>query len=384
MSMKLIILIILGTAVLILAVLLLFQRKRRRSTRRSSYIDALYALIEGRRDEALRLLTAAVKNGESDIDAYLQLGNLLRENEKPEKALQLHRGLAVRRDLGYEDEKRIQLAIADDLASLGKIEKSIHVLEGVNQRKKDRDVINKLHSLYHRSEEYERAHTMLKELSRFDGEITGSSRAAYLATVAYGLFTKGEVEEAKRYLEKAEREDRQSRPALYLAGTIAMKEQDMKTAADKWERLLNTDISCFNDVIPLLEKTLYQSGRFQELEELLNDLIQKNPGRPLLVGALASFYEKKGEVERAIDVLETERESTDLGFVASVRLAELYIQAGRTEEARNTLEGIDVSTKQPVMFYCKVCGNHTDIPLAYCDECASFNSFVKGHEKIKD
>ncbi len=384
MSMKLIILIILGTAVLILAVLLLFQRKRRRSTRRSSYIDALYALIEGRRGDALRLLTAAVKNGESDIDAYLQLGNLLRENEKPEKALQLHRGLAVRRNLGYEDEKRIQLAIADDLASLGRIEKSIQVLEGVSQRKKDRDVIIKLHSLYHRNKEYERAHAMLKELSRLDGEITGDSRAAYLATVAYGFYLTGDVDEAKKYLEKAEREDRQSRPALYLAGTIAMKERDMKTAANKWEQLLNTDISCFIDVIPLLEKTLYQSGRFQELEELLNDLIQKNPGRPLLVGALASLYEKKGEIERAIDVLETERESVDLGLIASVRLAELYIQAGRAEEARNTLEEIDVSTKQPAMYYCNVCGNYSDIPLAYCGECASFASFMKGHEKIKD
>jgi lipopolysaccharide biosynthesis regulator YciM len=293
MSMKLVILIILGSAILILAVLLLFQRKRRRGTRRSAYIDALYALIEGRRDDALRLLTIAVKNGESDIDAYLQLGNLLREKKRPEKALQLHRGLSVRRDLGYEEEKKIQLAIADDLAELGKIDKSINTLEPVIRRKKDREVILKLHALYHRAGEYERAHDMLKELSRIDGTVTEAERAAYLATVSYALYRSGEAEEAKKYLVKAEKEHRQSPPALYVAGTLAMEEQDMKTAAKMWERLLHIDVAYFSDVIALLEKTLYQSGRFQELEQLLGDLIEANPGRPSLVGS-PRFSKRRG------------------------------------------------------------------------------------------
>ena len=384
MSIKLILLIILGSAILILAVLLWFQRKRRRGTRRSAYIDALYALIDGKRDDALRLLTIAVKDGENDIDAYLQLGNLLREKERPEKALQLHRGLSVRRDLGYEEEKRIQLAIADDLASLGRIDKSIEALEAVHRRKKDREVIFKLHTLYHRDGEYERAHDMLKELSRFDNGITAAERAAYLATVSYTLYRKGAVEEAKKYLGKAEKEHRQSPPALYVAGTLAMEERDMKTAAKMWERLLHNNVTYFADVLPLFEKTLYQSGRFQELEQLLGDLIEANPGRPSLVGSLASFFEKKGELERAVDILESEQESFDLGPIVSARLAALYIQTGRAEEARKLLEAFETNMKQPSIYYCTACGNHADIPLAYCSDCARFNTFEKGYEKIKD
>ncbi|HUV37434.1 MAG TPA: tetratricopeptide repeat protein [Patescibacteria group bacterium] len=384
MSIKAIILIILGSAVLILAILLWFQRTRRRGSRRSAYIDALYALIDGRRDDALQLLTNAVRNGESDVDAYLQLGNLLREKNKPEKALQLHRGLSVRRDLGYEDEKRIQLAIADDLASLNKIDKSIATLEAVHRRKKDREVILKLHTLYHRAGDYERAHDMLKELSRFDAGITAAERAAYLATVSYTLYRSGATEEAKKYLGKAEREHRQSPPALYVAGTLAMEEQDMKTAARMWELLLQTDVAYFADAIPLLEKALYQSGRFQELEHLLVDLIERNPGRPSLVGSLASFYEKKGEIERAIEILEAERESFDLGSIESARLAALYIHAGRVEEARSVLEAFDTNMKQPAIYYCSACGNHADMPLGYCSDCARFNTFEKGYEKIKD
>ncbi len=384
MSIKSILLIILGAAILVLAILLWFQRKRLRGTRRSAYIDALYALIDGRRDDALRLLTIAVKNGESDIDAYLQLGNLLREKARPEKALQLHRGLSVRRDLGYEEEKRIQLAIADDLAELDRIDKSINTLEAVHRRKKDREVILKLHALYHRAGEYERAHDMLKEVSRLDSGISAAERAAYLATVSYTLYRKGAAEEAKKYLGKAEKEHRQSPPALYVAGTLAMEEQDMKTAAKKWERLLEIDVTYFADVIPLLEKTLYQSGRFQELEQLLGDLIERHPGRPSLVGSLASFFEKKGEIERAIDILDSERESFDLGPIVSAKLASLYIQAGRAEDAREILGSFETNMKQPAIYYCTACKNNADIPLAYCSDCARFNTFENGYEKIKD
>ena len=384
MSIKVIILIILGSAVLILAALLWFQRTRRRGTRRSAYIDALYALIDGRRSDALRLLTRAVKNGESDIDAYLQLGNLLREYDKPEKALQLHRGMAVRRDLGYEEEKRIQLAIAEDLASLNKIDKAINVLEAVNRRKNDREIILKLHMLYHRAGEFERAHDMLKGLSRSDSGITASDRAAYLATVAYIQYRKGDAAEAKKYLGKAEKEDRRSRPAIYVAGTLAMEEQDMKTALGMWERLLHADVSYFADVMPLFEKTLFQSGKFQDVERLLGDLIEKNPGRPSLVGTLASFYVKKGEIERAIDILESERESFDLGAIVSAKLASLYIQAGRNEDARRILDAFDTDMRQPAIYYCKVCGNHADIPLGYCSDCGQFNTFEKGYEKIRN
>jgi lipopolysaccharide biosynthesis regulator YciM len=225
---------------------------------------------------------------------------------------------------------------------------------------------------------------MLKELSRVDREISGAERAAYLATVSHILFRKGLGDEAKRYLSKAEKEDRGSPSALYVAGMLAMEAQDMKTAAGMWERLLRTDVAYFADVIPLLEKALYQSGRFQELEELLTELIQAHPGRPSLGASLASFYEKKGEIENAIRVLETERESTELGPVVSARLAAYYVQAGRTDEARAVLDHLDANMKQPVFYNCSVCGNHTDVPLAYCDGCARFNTFHKSYEKIKD
>jgi lipopolysaccharide biosynthesis regulator YciM len=380
-NIKLVLLLILAAAVVLLVIILLFQRKRRRKPHRNTYIDALYALIDGRKDDALRLLTKAVKNGEGDVDAYLQLGNLLREKQMPEKAFQIHKSLMVRRDLGFEDEKAIQMALAEDLADLGKIERSIQALESVYQKRKDPDIVLSLHKLYHRNGAHERAYAMLKDLSRLDRSVDTSNRAAYLATAADILIRQERIGEAKRYLDKARKEDGNSIPALYLTAQLAMSENDLATASKMWERILQSDIDYFGDVAPLLEKTLYESGKFQHLEKVLLELLQRHPRRPGLLNALASFYEKKGELDKAISILENERASIQEDAAVSARLAALYLETEKPQYAHRILEEIDLNARRNTTHTCNVCGNHSDIPLSYCESCFNFNTFTRAHEK---
>lgn len=382
MNIKLILFIILVAAVVLLVAILFFQRKRKRKIHRSAYIDALYALIDGRRNDALRLLTRAVKNGEGDVDAYLQLGNLLRENNQPEKALQIHRSLTVRRELGYEEEKAIQLAIAEDLASLGKKEKAIQVLEAMQSRRTDVEVVLKLHTLYHRNGNYERAYTMLRDLSRLDPHVNAAERASYLATVANTFRREGRKDEAKKFLERARKEDANSTPALYISGLLAMEEKDLNAATAMWEQLLHTDIDYFSEVVPLLEKVLYESGRFRDLERILGELLQKYPGKSPLVVALSFFYEKKGELEKAIGILEDGLAAGRADSNVYGKLALLYLLEGRGEDAEHALRKIDVGTMKTLTFTCKQCNNSTDVPLAYCDRCSGFKTFTREYETI--
>ena len=56
-NIRLIVIAVLACAVVLLSVIVLLQRKKRGAGRRSLYIEALYALIEGRKDDAYSLLT---------------------------------------------------------------------------------------------------------------------------------------------------------------------------------------------------------------------------------------------------------------------------------------------------------------------------------------
>lgn len=379
---RMIIIIALIAALAVLGLLLLLQRKRGRRSNRNYYIDALHALIEGRRDDALKLLLKAVRMGESSTDAYLQLGNLLREKGQNDRALQLHKSLMVRRDLSEEEEKAVTVAIADDFDALGKTERAIQSLEQLSRRRKDPEVMLSLHRLHHRSGDYEKALASLKDVGKINRSYDGAKRASYLTSVADRLIRDGQSSEANRYLDRARREDRNSVPALYLSGMQAMKEGDLDAAASNLERLLEVDIGYFTEVLPHLKKALFESGRFQDLERLLTGLMRQHPGKTELITELASFYEKKGELDEAVRILEEEKELLSGDPIAASRLASLYLQRSETESARRTLEVLDLESRNKIIYYCRVCGDVSPAPLSYCSGCSNFDSYTKDHENI--
>ena len=377
LNLRLIVIGVLAFAVVLLSVIVLIQRRKRGGTRRSRYIEALYALIDGRKDDAFSFLKSAVRNGEDDIDAYIQLGDLMCERGQAEKALQLHRGLTVRAGLTFDDEKAIQLSIAKDLAALGKTERAVAALETVRKKRKDADVLDALYRLYHTIGDYESAYGTLRELSRADGSVSSRMRASYLTSAACALIESGDNDGAGRYLDKARKEDASFPGALYLSAGLAMDKGDLNKAVRMWEDLLSSDMDYFPEVAARLEKALFESGRFDELEGILSRLLQKYPTDSLLLSSLAGFYAKKGEVSRGIDLLEGERIRMAGNNILAISLASLYIKSGRTDEGLSVLEENDRVLSTSGNWTCGHCGESYGTSLGFCRACCCFDSIKK-------
>jgi len=375
LTFRTILLIILVIAAIALILMLFLQRKRERGSYRSAYIDALYALIEGRKDDALRLLTMAVRSGETDVDAYIQLGNLLREKKMPEKALQIHRNLTVRRDLGYAEEKSIQIAIAEDLADMGRIERALGALDSIRRDRKDPEISMILHRLYHRCGDYDNAFATLKNIPLGDRQEHAAKLASYLAAVSSILIDSGDIENASRYLRKALKEDPDCIAALYLSGKLAMDRDDFEISAQMWTTLLRKDITFFEEVLPKLEKALFESGRFERLEDLLEELHEKNEKYAMVPVSLAALYMKKGAVSKSISILEEERKSSKGNRAVSIKLASVYLAAGKEKEARQVLDEVELSARGRSGSTCGECGAVTPYPLNYCPACSEFNTY---------
>ena len=76
-------------------------------------MEALNAMLLSDKRKAISLLSAIVKNDSEHINAYLQLGNLLR-NEDPEKAIKIHQMLTVRQNLNKNTKIEILKALSLD------------------------------------------------------------------------------------------------------------------------------------------------------------------------------------------------------------------------------------------------------------------------------
>ena len=95
--MDIIYIVILIAITVIIAILAYHQFKKPSNKKRTDtiYMEALNAMLLSDKRKAINLLSALVKNDSEHISAYLQLGNLLRD-EDTDRAIKIHQMLTVR------------------------------------------------------------------------------------------------------------------------------------------------------------------------------------------------------------------------------------------------------------------------------------------------
>ncbi|MBP2681905.1 MAG: Tetratricopeptide 1 repeat-containing protein, partial [Candidatus Krumholzibacteriota bacterium] len=161
-----------------------------------AYVDALRQIVDGHGEEAFRSLQTSVKGGIAPTDAYIRLGNLLRERGDPARAAQIHQSLTVKDNLTRDEKIELYLGLADDYAALGKSEKSVKTLEAAAKSLNIRDhrVFVKIAKHYHVVGETEKAYESLREARRH-GALSERELALYLNTAAEQLMERKDYKE---------------------------------------------------------------------------------------------------------------------------------------------------------------------------------------------
>ena len=87
------------------------------------YMDALNAMLLSDKRKAINLLSSLVKKDSEHINAYLQLGNLLR-NEDTSRAIKIHQMLTVRQNINIDTKIEIQKSLALDYEQINDLSKA--------------------------------------------------------------------------------------------------------------------------------------------------------------------------------------------------------------------------------------------------------------------
>ena len=109
------------------------RRPKPRKNTDSLYTDALNAMVRGDSDGAMRLLRDVVRQDTDHLDAYLQLGDILREEGNPQQAIKVHQSLTVRPGLSENLRMNIHKSLAQDY---------MNVDEPVQARKEAEMILN--------------------------------------------------------------------------------------------------------------------------------------------------------------------------------------------------------------------------------------------------
>ena len=298
--------IILSILVIAIGTSLFFYYKKKPLIKNNSnklYTEALNMLVRGDSQNAIRLLRDVVKQDTNHLDAYLQLGDILRDEGNSQNAIKIHQSLTVRP--GLDDKLQIQIhqSLAKDYLSLNEISLAKKEAEMIlNIDKKEFWATEFLLDLAEKSHDWAQAAHLIKTLDSNNSDITRLAR--FKVYEGMGKFENDDRKGAEQCFNKAiEIAPNFGLPHLYL-GNLFSENRNLVKALDHWEQYALLDLKNGSSIYSKIESALFDLGRFSEVEKFYQRALKNNPRNLDALAKIANVLEEKGERQKALDLVE--------------------------------------------------------------------------------
>lgn len=365
----------------IVGAVFLFVYLQRRAARKvaipSPYTDALHALLSNDKPRALQRLRETVQQDTNNIDAYIRLGYLLFEMNDQERALKVHRMLALRLDLTNAQRIEVYRALANDYAATGDIPRALECLDLIlHISKRDLAALAQKQALHEKQQDWAAAFETAQKLRALNGEVSPRHLAILRAQEGLQLAQNGKEREGRlRFREAARLDLRCPAPILYW-GDSYLREGRIEDAVNIWKRLLDRNPADSYLVFERLANNLFELGRFNEIEQIYRDVLRTYPKNVHAYVALSKFLEKRGDRTEGIAVLEEGLEKNPESLWLRRRLLRIYGELGDMSRlialSRDLLSRV---MKEAYEFTCSECGYVSRGALWHCPKCGALDSF---------
>ncbi len=268
-------------------------------------MEALNAMLLSDKRKAINLLTTLVKNDSENVNAYLQLGNLLRY-EDTDRAIKIHQMLTVRQKLDKETKIEIFKSLALDYKKIKDLSKSKTEAEKILELEKTNLWANVfLLSLAEEIEDWDYAEKKAKDLKKikgFDGEVNLSK---YTLQKGIMYLEDNNFSESEKLFRMAISDSPEfAMPYKYL-GDIKYSSRDLVKAVEYWEKYMDLSPCESHLVFDSIETALFDLGRYSEVEKFYRKVLDNNP-KDLNAGLrLANVLNEKGENKAAISLIDS-------------------------------------------------------------------------------
>lgn len=314
-------------------------RLRERQLDESPYHLGLNALIAGDRDGAMKHLTQAVRGNPRNIDAYVKLGDILRERGQVRQAIQIHRELLVKRRLPTAVRSETIKSLARDLAAAGRwLDVLEHLATLPRGERSDPSVLAMTRDAYESAGELDKATQSHKELLKAASPEGQPSAGVYRAHLGLVAFRRGDTRRAKAEFQAAVKEDPGAALAYVYLGDIAVREEDAERAVAYWMRLVSEKPDCAHLVFERLEKAYFEIGDFGRMMGIYEQLVASSPSNVMALTGLSRMLERKGAVDEALRIARDAVKHEGGTFEGHRQLIEILMRHDRYEEAARAAE----------------------------------------------
>ena len=329
------------------------------------YSQGLDMMINGLQRSAYNNFKKIVELDSENVKAYLRLGQVLRESGNVNKALKIHKGLLIRKNLNSYDLGELHKNLSLDYFEINKIDKAIEeASEILKVDRKNTWAISKLIMFHKTLNQWDKASEYLDKLHKINGETNFHKLGLFIIQEGRNLQNDKKFELARNKFEKALSVCSDlSASYFFIAETFSKESEEYFQKAEKnddknsdeYKKYLNKALESLSKGIPmwikyanlnpkqswmvihLLKDALFALDRYNELEQILKDIIKQDNNNSEVVATLADMYAHKGDLKNALEIVDSNiNENSNSLIIKLIRLKLLALDG-----KENISKGLD-------------------------------------------
>lgn len=373
--------IILLLAALFLGLLIAYRWVRRKESGEGGdpFVDGLEAMVRRDWREAGRCFKRAAEQDSDNIRAYEQLGRVFRELGDLPKAVKIHSDLTVREGLSGTDRSRIHLELAKDLRKMARLREAQEaVAKAVEADRRNVSALVVQLELHEQEQRWDDALSVLKRIESVSGREQHNRRSQILVEHGRQKMADGQGRPGRILVKEALKLNPKTAAGYILMGDSYLAEARIEEAIQYWEKLPFEVPERASLVFERLEAVYFDHGRFGEMEKFYARVIQQRPENADAYLALAGFYERKGEFQQAIGILENGLAKIPGSLDLSRMLIRLLARSGQTQRLVSyTVELADRLLRKSRLYRCRSCGHESDEFHFRCPNCQAWDTLER-------
>lgn len=316
--------------------------RRAQATQSTLYVEALKDLLNEQQEAAFSKLRQVVASDSSNLDAYLRLGQILREHSRADRALQVHKDLTLRGRLLKSEKAAILKQLTLDYQALREPQTAQAALEElVELVPTDHWAYVQLLKIIEESEDWDSAYDLAVKILKLESNKSKKPLARYKYLASCQLLQRREYHKARVLLKEAIGLDPTYVDAYLALGDSYHIESRFEDAVSFWNKLISAVPEKGHLVIDRLKKTLFELGRFGDIRDICEKILKHDPQNLEARRSLAEFYRKKGELDSAVEILEQIVDDTPDDLPSILELISNYLETGdkrKIDQLFRTLE----------------------------------------------
>jgi lipopolysaccharide biosynthesis regulator YciM len=306
------------------------------------------AVGENRR--AIEKFKEAVRVDSENIDAYIKIGIILRNEGLYNNAIRVHKDLLLRANL--EDDERIEIKknLALDYWQAGLPDKAEGYFNELRSNKSLFEWVTPyLLKIYEEKNDWVNASEVFQQSTQSSVEKGKIRLAMYKVQQGLAQAEQNDEKSARVLFKEAIKIDSSCAAGYLYQGDSYWRENRKSDAINTWNDLSKKIPEKAHLAFQRLEKAWYEKGQFSKIEELYQGILDKDSENIYAIIALADIYRKKGEYEQSLKLLNEAQKKEKFADIIQSQIIKVLMDKNEFEEAAK--KALELVEKKDKPFY---------------------------------